>query len=297
MRLLTSVTVAALLSLHTALSYAAIDAAPAGPKGRILLVASSANVLTFKEGTPHPTGYFVDELAVPAQAFIKAGYEVVVATPDGNTPALDGRSISKEFFNNDAAQLDQALRFVLTSPAMQKPQTLSRVVKAGLDGFDALYLPGGQAPMVDLMQDKDLGTALRYFHDHQKVTALLCHAPIALSAATRDPVAFRKAMVAGDLARATALAVAWPYAGYHMTVLSNAEEIPTEADIGGHLQFYMADALQAAGARVTAAPIWQPYVVSDRELITGQNPFSDHQLAEAVLAALDKQARQKTAVR
>lgn len=60
----------------------------------VLLVASSANELMFKEGRPHPTGYFLDELAVPAQALMDAGYKVVIATPDGNTPALDGNSLS-----------------------------------------------------------------------------------------------------------------------------------------------------------------------------------------------------------
>jgi hypothetical protein len=46
------------------------------------------------DGRKHQIGYFLDELAVHAQAFIGAGYDVVVERPDGNTPAVDGNSLS-----------------------------------------------------------------------------------------------------------------------------------------------------------------------------------------------------------
>jgi putative intracellular protease/amidase len=273
----------------------AAETAATPSKGKVLLVASSVNSLVFKDGRSHPTGYFLDELAVPAQEFIKAGYDVVVATPDGNTPALDKNSISESLFQNDKALLDRALSFVLTNPSMQKPKKLGDLVKAGLDQYDALYVPGGHAPMVDLMQDKDLGAALRHFHTANKVTALLCHGPIAVAAAMKDPEGFRRAMVVGDVAKAKSLAAGWPYAGYKMTVYSTVEELPVEKFLGGDIQFYMEDALGAAGAQVNVAAPDKPHVVQDRELITGQNPFSDHVLAEAVIEALNKQVSLKTA--
>ena len=94
-------------------------------KRSILIVASSANELVFQDGRTHPTGYFLGELSTQAQAFIEAGYEVVVATPDGNTPAVDGNSIWAGLFDDDAERLDQAMRFVLTHPSMQRPALLS----------------------------------------------------------------------------------------------------------------------------------------------------------------------------
>ncbi|MNF17287.1 hypothetical protein D3C80_2206950 [compost metagenome] len=45
-----------------------------------------------------------------------------------------------------------------------------------------------------------------------------------------------------------------------------------------------------AGGKMQFVAPWQPGVVVDRELITGQNPFSDHALASAFIAALDKHA-------
>ena len=52
--------------------------------------------------------------------------------------------------------------------------------------------------MIDLMQDPDLGEVLRYFHVHAKPTALLCHGPIAVTAAMAEARAFRQALVEDD---------------------------------------------------------------------------------------------------
>ncbi|WP_337271113.1 type 1 glutamine amidotransferase domain-containing protein [Oryzifoliimicrobium ureilyticus] len=264
-------------------------------KGRVLLVASSTNTLTFKDGRTHPTGYFLGELVVPAQTFIKAGYEVVIATPDGNTPALDGNSITTEHFEGDAAKLADAMRFVTTYPGMQKPETLGKVVQAGLDGYDGIYLPGGHAPMVDLMQDPELGKALRQFHTSGKATGLLCHGPIALSSSTDKPVEFRAAMVSGDTAAAARLASDWIYKGYQMTVYSTAEEKSVEKFLGGDIQFYMEDALTAAGGKVRVEAPGTPFIVEDRELVTGQNPNSAHMIADAMVRKLDAQVAKRQA--
>ncbi|MBU3077884.1 type 1 glutamine amidotransferase domain-containing protein [Sphingomonas quercus] len=273
-----------------ALAVALILSGPANAadaaRGRILLVASSVNAMTLKDGRKIPTGYFLNELAVPAQAFIRAGYDVVVATPDGNAPAVDAISLTPELFRGDEAALTNALKFVLTNPSIQKPQRLDAVVKGGLDKFAAIYVPGGRAPMVDLMEDRSLGAALNYFHKAGKPTAMLCHAPVAFVATVKDPKAFRQALVQGDTARAKALASGWSYAGYKMTLLSTAEEMPKEEALGGKMPFYIEDVVRVAGAEVSVGPPARPFVVVDRELITGQNPASDHELSDAVLAAL-----------
>ena len=51
-------------------------------KGKVLLVASSTNTLQLKENKVVPTGYFLDELAVPAQHLIANGYEPVGGPPE-----------------------------------------------------------------------------------------------------------------------------------------------------------------------------------------------------------------------
>ena len=59
---------------------------------------------------------------------------------------------------------------------------------------------------------------------------------------------------------------------------------------GGKAPFYVNDALHIAGGDVSISDkgIFQPYLIEDRELITGQNPPSDHQMAERFVKALDR---------
>jgi putative intracellular protease/amidase len=53
--------------------------------------------------------------------------------------------------------------------------------------------------------------------------------------------------------------------------------------------FHVVDALAAAGGKVSVGALdFDPHVVEDRELITGQNPRSDHQLGAALVRALDR---------
>lgn len=260
-----------------------------GSKGKVLLVASSTNSLQLKGGKVVPTGYFLDELAVPAQHLIAEGYEVVVATPDGNTPSMDAHSNDVSLFGNDNAKLQQALVFVLTHPTMQKPLKLSHVEKNELKGFVGVYVPGGHAPMNDLMQDPDFGRVLKYFHEAKKPTALLCHGPIATLAALPKAAAYRAALVTGDDKAIELAGKGWIYAGYRMTIFSNSEEQPIQKDVLlGELQFYVADALRSAGGKVEHGEDWKPFVVRDRELITGQNPASDHEIAEVFVKALNE---------
>ena len=49
-------------------------------------------------------------------------------------------------------------------------------------------------------------------------------------------------------------------------------------------------ALAAAGATIQNGADWQPNVVVHRELITGQQPFSDDAFGKALLAKLAAQA-------
>ncbi|MDO4449722.1 MAG: hypothetical protein Q4B79_02040 [Moraxella sp.] len=59
--------------------------------------------------------------------------------------------------------------------------------------------------------------------------------------------------------------------------------------LGAKIEFYMEDALRNAGGKVIVGEPDKPFIVQDRELITGQNPYSDHLLAKAVLKRLAEQ--------
>src|SRR5262245_24032234 len=150
-------------------------------KGKVLVVGSNATRIETQGGTG-PTGNYLNETVVPIMALIDAGYDIVLATPNGTKPHIDEVSDSVIHFGGDQAAYARARAFWANESAMNKVRTLSSVIEEGLDDYAAVFVPGGQAPVVDLMQDPQMGKILRHFHDRAKTTALLCHGPIALVA-------------------------------------------------------------------------------------------------------------------
>lgn len=258
-------------------------------KGKVLIACSNATRIEIEGGGTGPTGQYLNETVVPAMALIDAGYDVVLATPDGTQPFIDPVSDVALHFGGDEAAYKRGRAFFDNHPSMVNVRTLRSIVEEGLDGYAAVFAPGGQAPIVDLMQDPNLGIILRHFHERSKPTALLCHGPIVSISALPQAKAYRAALIARDLDKASELAKGWQYAGYKMTVYSGSEEKPIEDNVlHGKLYFNMPDALGLAGGIVTTGPDFEPHVIEDRELITGQNPRSDHPIAAKLVAALDR---------
>ena len=191
----------------------------AASKGKILVVASSQSQMELADKSIMNVGFFLNEFAVPTEYLAERGYEIVLATPSGEMPVMDKGSNDKKFFGGDEAARAKAVAFVNGLKSI----SLQDAIKGGLDQYAAIFVPGGHAPMTDLMQDKDLGTILRYFHEKQKPTAFICHGPSAMLAALPDAAAYRQALVSHDAKGAMAAAKGWIYSGYEMTVLSDAE--------------------------------------------------------------------------
>src|SRR5262245_52121554 len=259
-------------------------------KGKVLVVGSNATRIEIQGGGTGPTGQYLNETVVPAMALAEAGYEIVLATPDGTKPHIDPVSDVAQHFGGDEAAYKRGRAFFDDDPAMNNVRTLRSVINDGLDGYAGVFVPGGQAPVVDLMQDADLGEILRHFHARAKPTAFLCHGPIASLAALPQAKEYRATLIARDISRASELAKGWQYAGYKMTVFSSSEEKPIEDQIlHGKLYFTMPDALRMAGGDVATNPVdFSPHVAEDRELITGQNPRSDHPLAAKLVDASNR---------
>lgn len=258
-------------------------------KGKVLVLVSSGRGLPLKDGKVYAgAGYYLNELTVPVRALMKEGYEITFANPKGNTPQMDVHSAVPDFFGGDAAKLQDYLNFRDTLAGLDKPTRIQDVIVSGLDQYGAVLVPGGHGPMIDLLDDPDAGAVLRHFHQTSKPTAVLCHGPISLLSASPNSKEVVAALAAGDAAGARSKAQGWIYSGYKMTIFSTAEEQQREPlEIGGKVLFYPDVALRTAGGDVSVVAPWQSYVLQDRELISGQNPFSDEALLELLLPALN----------
>ena len=255
-------------------------------KGQILVLLSSESQMQLQDGKTLSTGYYLNEFGVPADAFISAGYELVLATPKGNAPVVDEKSVTVQYCGGSEAEMQRISQVVAAIPGIGDTLSLKEVIANGLAQYEAVFIPGGHAPLIDLANNPEVGTILKHFNAEAKPTAAICHGPIALLSAQQNPQAFKQALVQ----QTPATASNWIYAGYKMTIFSDAEETVFEGSLNGDkLQYYPGKAMQQAGGAMQYSAAWTPNVVVDRELITGQNPFSDKALADAVLAQLEQQ--------
>lgn len=254
-------------------------------EGEVLVILSSETTMELAGGHSIETGYYLNEFGVPAKALADAGYELVLATPKGNAPQVDKKSISVDYFAGDEQKMREIQKFIASLPNINDTASLSEILAGGLSQYDAVFIPGGHAPLIDLANNPEVGEILRHFNQHGKPTAAICHGPITLLSAQTEPKAYYSAIQTGQ----TASASNWIYDGYKMTIFSDPEERVFESSLEGKkLKFYLAMAMENAGGNMAFASEWQPNVVVDRELITGQNPFSDTLLAEKLLKMLAK---------
>lgn len=273
------------LALASAFGLAALGAQAAN----VLVVLSDSDHLDLKDGKVFATGFYLNELMQPVKLLLDAGHQVTFATPKGNAPTVDITSVDKMYFDGDEAALKthQALldTLKLTSRAESPVISLSRVAQIGYARFDAVYVPGGHAPMQDLLTSPELGRLLVDFHARNKTTALVCHGPIALLSTLPDAHGFTTRLAASGTVERRPV---WIYAGYRMTVISNQEEeLAKDLLKGGVMKFYPQAALQQAGGAYSSNTVpFTSNVVIDRELITGQNPASAVGVANEMLKRL-----------
>lgn len=226
----------------------------------ILMILSAATVWTQKDGSQRSTGFWAEEFTVPHQIFHDAGADITIATPDGAPAVVDSLSLNVEANHGDAAKVAQMTAY-LHHHASQLASPL-KLASVDMAGFDAIFVPGGHAPMQDLAVNQEVGRILfDALHNPAQVVAAVCHGSASfLAAGTAD---------------------SWAFKGRTMCAFTNAEE--TQTGLAGNAPWLLEDRLRAAGAIFVEGAPWESKVVIDGNLVTGQNPASASAAAHAVL--------------
>ncbi|MEU9212303.1 type 1 glutamine amidotransferase domain-containing protein [Streptomyces sp. NPDC048415] len=228
---------------------------------KILFVMTGADHWTLADGTLHPTGFWAEEAVAPYELFKAAGHEVVVATPGGVLPSVDKGSLAPEV-NGGQEGADRIADALASIVEFQRPIKLEGV---DVDGYAAVFYPGGHGPMEDLAVNADSGRLLTDALDSGKPLGVVCHGPAALLAARRE-----------DGGNA--------FAGYRVSGFTNTEE--AQAGFADKAKWLLQDRLVEAGVDFQEGEPWAPKVVVDRNLVTGQNPASSAPLAAELLTKL-----------
>jgi putative intracellular protease/amidase len=241
------------------------DTAPETASAKVLFIVTGATYWVLKDGTRYATGYWAEEFANPYKILTDAGHEVVVATPNGVTPNVDMMSLRPEM----AGGIDGALELeaiIRSAEVMRRPLQLSDV---RLEDYDAVYLPGGHGPMSDLAWDADCGRLLAAQLASGNPLFIVCHAPAAILATRIHGVS--------------------PFKGYKMTCFTDEEE--EAVGLAPRAPWLLeTDLKEKVGVDFSRGPIWEPYMVEDRNLVTGQNPHSAAILGDRMLEVLAERA-------
>lgn len=221
----------------------------------ILMVLTSHDELG---DTGQKTGFWIEEFAAPYYVFAEAGAKITLASPKGGQPPIDPNS------ENEDAQTDATRRFYADQALQQKLANTLTLSELNAADYDAVFYPGGHGPLWDLATDQQSIRLLEDFWQQGKAVAAVCHAPAVLLNAT---------LVGKPL-----------IAGRAVTGFSNTEEAAVElTDV---VPFLLEDALQEKGAKYEKNADWQPYVIQDGLLVTGQNPASSEPTAKALVQIL-----------
>lgn len=226
---------------------------------KVLVVLPSHDQLG---NTGQKTGFWLEEFTDPYYKFIDSGYEVTIASPRGGKPPVDPKSIQKE------NQSESTQRFERDKSAQAKLENTLVLSQVSANDYDTLFLPGGHGPMWDLSSDENMKKIVEGFYSDKKIVSAVCHGPAGLLQATdRNGNSILK--------------------GKKITGFTNNEE--SAVGLTKAVPFSLENRMKELGGKFEKGQDFKPFVISDGQLITGQNPKSALPAAEKVIEILGKE--------
>jgi putative intracellular protease/amidase len=207
--------------------------------------------------------------------FVKAGYTVDLATLGGVAPTVDPSSLDPDFMKwvrpsftqvDDAAAAARYRATIETAQGLRSPKDIATLTREDIASYDGIYICGGHGCMEDMPASPAMTRFLLALLAADKPLASVCHGPTAFLS-PRD--------MAGQS----------PFAGYRVTCFSHVEEFYTK--VNGRLPMVLEIELTRLGLQYSKGPYpWCSHVVVDRNVVTGQNPFSSEAVGRQFLDLL-----------
>lgn len=221
-------------------------------RGKILAVVTSADEMG---ASGKSTGYELTELARAYYVFQANGFEVDIASPMGGKPPViiddeDMGAYDFAFLNDSIAQYKTGH----TIP-------IEKVIPAD---YEAVFFAGGKGAMFDFPENKNIQSIVQTLYETNKVIGAVCHGPAALVNVKLDngrPLLENK-IVSG---------------------FTNEEELLLIPEAKTIFPFLLQDQLIAQGGRFEKGTMYLEQISHDKNLVTGQNPWSTWKLAETMI--------------
>lgn len=232
---------------------------------RVLMVVANAAVSPV---TGWPVGFWWAELTHPYWEFVEHGYTVTIASPEGGALQWDSWSDPRDASGYSAHDLI-SLGFINSPQHFGLTQNTLSLAAVNLDDYDAIFLVGGQAPMITFYGDERVHQFVAAAYEAGKVLAIVCHATCVL--------------LKTRLSDGTLLVSGKTWTGF-----ANSEEQFADNFVGRRIQpFWIEEeARQMAGTNFIVNSMFKAHAVRDGNLITGQQQYSGAAAARLVIEAL-----------
>ncbi len=234
---------------------------------RILMIAANPGT---SPTTGWPVGFWWAELTHPYWTFTEAGYEVDIVSPKGGDLMADGFSDPEDDSQYSAHDI-LSLGFKSSPTHASMLQGTKSIADVALDDYDAIFLAGGQSPMVTMIDDTDLHAFVARAYEADKIVAVVCHGTCIL---------LKTKLSNGDLL----------VSGKTWTGFADAEEKFADDFVGQKIQpFWIEEeARKIDGTNFITDSMFKAFAVRDGNLITGQQQFSGAAAANLVVEVLGR---------
>ena len=234
-------------------------------KKRVLMIAANPGV---SPTTGWPIGFWWAELTHPYWAFKEAGYEIDIASPNGGDLQADSYSDPQDESGYSADDLI-SLGFKLSPTHAALLKNTPSIAQVALDRYDAIFICGGQSPMVTMIDNVSLHAFVARAHEAGKIVAVVCHGTCLL---------LKVRLSSGEL-----LVKDKTWTGF-----ANSEEAFADSFVGKRIQpFWIEEeAKKLPDTNFVVSGRFKAFAVRDGSLITGQQQYSGKAAAELVIAAL-----------
>ena len=250
------------------------DAPYSGHK-KIMMVCTEQQYMTMENGNKFDTGNHPVEMMVPLLHFKKAGFEVDVFTPTGESVKVEQWAMPEE--DKDVKEIYSEYESKLNNP-----KSIAGFVKndiANSDDYAAIFIPGGHGAMLGLPEDKNLGELLRWGHDKDLFTLAICHGPAALLAANLEsPDSSNQDNNAKR---------GFIFKGYKMVAFPTVmdKQMPKLGYLPGPMPWYFGEKLEDLGVTISNK-LASGQTHQDRKLISGDGPLAANEFGKMSAKAL-----------
>ena len=220
----------------------------------ILFIITSTNIT----GTgKHPAGYEFSEVADPYFEFTNEGHIVDFASIKGGVPPFVGY--------DDSQLLSENFK---KGNGFKRLNFSHKLGDIDIEAYDAIFFPGGLGLMTDMVSDPLVKETIRKVYESGRIVGAVCHGPSALLNVI--------------LSDGTNL-----LEGKKINSFTKEEEDIDKHLLGDVIPFMLDEELIKQGADFSNTTPFDPFVVADGNLITGQNPASASGVAIEMIKSLE----------